>query len=40
LAFIATVQVTVVEEVHPLHEEKLLLPEVAGAVNVTDAPVL
>jgi hypothetical protein len=38
LAFIATVQVTVLAEVQPVHEEKVLLPEVAGAVSVTDAP--
>jgi hypothetical protein len=40
LAFIVTVHVTVVEVVHPLHEEKVLVPEVVGAVNVTDAPEL
>jgi hypothetical protein len=36
LAFIVTSQVTVLA--HPLHEEKLLLPELAGAVTVTDVP--
>jgi hypothetical protein len=40
LALIDTVQVTVVEEAHPLHEAKVLLPEVAGAVSVTDVPAL
>jgi hypothetical protein len=39
-AFIATVQVTVVEVAHPLHEAKLLPPEVVGAVNVTEVPAL
>ena len=40
LAFIATVQVTVLELLHPVHEENVLLPEVAGAVSVTDVPAL
>jgi hypothetical protein len=40
LAFIDTVQVTVLAEVQPVHEEKVSLPEVAGAVNVTEAPAL
>jgi hypothetical protein len=39
-AFIVTLQVTVLAVVHPLHEEKLLTPEVAGAVRVTDDPEL
>jgi hypothetical protein len=34
------VQVTVLAEVQPVHEEKVLLPEVAGAVKVTEVPVL
>jgi hypothetical protein len=38
LALIATVQVTVLALVHPVHEVKLLPPAVAGAVSVTDAP--
>jgi hypothetical protein len=40
LALIATVQVTVVVVAHPVHEAKVLLPEVAGAVSVTDVPEL
>jgi hypothetical protein len=40
LAVIDTVQVTVLAEVQPVHEEKVLLPEVAGAVKVTEVPVL
>jgi hypothetical protein len=40
LAVIATVQVTVLLLVQPVHEEKLLPPEVAGAVSVTDVPEL
>jgi hypothetical protein len=40
LAFIATVQVTVLALVHPAHEEKVLLPDVAGAVSFTDVPEL
>jgi hypothetical protein len=41
LAFIVTVQVTVLAEAQPpVHEEKVLPPEVAGAVNVTEAPEL
>jgi hypothetical protein len=40
LALIATVQVTVLALVQPVHEENVLLPEVAGAVSVTDAPEL
>jgi hypothetical protein len=33
-------QVTVVAVVHPVHDAKVLPPEVAGAVNVTAVPVL
>jgi hypothetical protein len=33
-----TVQVTVLVLVQPVHEEKTLLPEVAGAVRVTAVP--
>jgi len=40
LAFIVTVQVVVLEVAHPVHEEKLLLPAVAGAVSVTVVPAL
>jgi hypothetical protein len=40
LAVIDTVQVTVLAEVQPVHEEKVLLPEVAGAVSVTVVPEL
>jgi hypothetical protein len=40
LAFIATVQVTVLAVAHPVHEAKVLLPEVVGAVSVTDVPAL
>jgi hypothetical protein len=39
-AFIVTLQVTALAVVHPVHEEKLLPPEVAGAVSVTDDPEL
>jgi hypothetical protein len=39
-AFKVIVQVTVEDVVHPLHETELLLPEAAGAVNVTDVPAL
>jgi hypothetical protein len=38
LAFNVTLQVKVLALVHPVHEEKVLPPEVAGAVSVTDAP--
>jgi hypothetical protein len=38
LAFIAIVQVTVLAEVQPVQEEKVLPPEVAGAVSVTEVP--
>ena len=40
LALNVTVQLTVLTEVHPDHEENLLLPTVAGAVsmNVEPAP--
>jgi hypothetical protein len=33
-----TVQVTVLALLQPVHAEKLLLPEVAGAVRVTVVP--
>jgi hypothetical protein len=32
------VQVTVLTELHPVHEEKVLLPAVAGALRRTVAP--
>jgi hypothetical protein len=35
-----TLQVTVLAVVHPVQEAKGLLLAVAGAVNVTDVPVL
>ena len=38
LAFTVTLQVTVLAVVHPVHELKVLAPEVAGAVSVTDVP--
>jgi hypothetical protein len=37
-AFMVTVQVTVLALVQPVHAEKVLLPEVAGAVKVTEVP--
>ena len=40
VAFKVTEQVTVLALVHPVQEEKTLLPAVAGAVSVTDAPAL
>jgi hypothetical protein len=40
LAFIATVQVTVLAEVQPVQEEKVLPLEMAGAVSVTEVPAL
>jgi hypothetical protein len=40
LAFITTVQVTVLAVVHPDHEVKVLLPELEGAVSVTVVPAL
>jgi hypothetical protein len=40
LAFIVTLQVTVVAVVQPDHETKLLTPDATGAVNVTDVPAL
>jgi hypothetical protein len=40
LPFIATVQVTVLALAQPVQEEKLLPPEVAGAVSVTVVPEL
>jgi hypothetical protein len=33
-----TLQLTVLDVVHPLHEEKLLPPAVLGAVRVTVVP--
>jgi heme exporter protein D len=39
-AFSVTVQVKVLELVHPVHEEKALLPEVAGAPSVTVVPAM
>jgi hypothetical protein len=38
LAFKVTVQVTVLADVHPVHELNGLLPAVLGAVSVTEAP--
>jgi hypothetical protein len=35
-----TVQVTVLEVAHPVHDENVLLPDVEGAVSVTEAPEL
>jgi hypothetical protein len=40
LALITTVQVTVLTVVHPVHEAKVLLPALEGAVRVTDVPAL
>ena len=40
LAVIDTVHVTVLVDVQPVHEEKVLPPEVEGAVKVTDVPEL
>jgi hypothetical protein len=40
LAFIATVQETVLALAHPLQETKEELPDVAGAVSVTWLPAL
>jgi hypothetical protein len=40
LAFITTVQVGPVVEVHPVQEEKVFAAEVAGAVRVMLVPVL
>jgi len=40
LAFSATVKVTVLAAVQPVHELNVLLLDVAGAVNVTDVPAL
>jgi hypothetical protein len=37
-AFIVTLQLTVLEVVHPFHEEKLLPAAVLGAVSVTAVP--
>jgi heme exporter protein D len=39
-AFSVTVQVTVLVVVHPVHETKVLLPEVAGAVRTSVEPAL
>jgi hypothetical protein len=38
LAFIVTLQVTVLAVVHPVHEVKVFAPERASAVSVTDVP--
>ncbi len=40
LAFMATVQVTVLTVVQPVQETKVLLPALEGAVSVTDVPAL
>lgn len=40
MAFSATVKVTVLAAVQPVHELNVLLLDVAGAVNVTDVPAL
>jgi hypothetical protein len=40
LLFNVTLQVAPLVLVHPVHEEKLLPPDVAGAVSVTAAPAL
>ena len=40
LALMITVQVAPIELVHPLQDANALLPELAGAVNVTDVPAL
>ena len=40
LAFIVTLQVTVVAVAQPDHETKLLAPDATGAVKVTDVPAL
>jgi hypothetical protein len=40
LALIMTVQVVPAVEVHPAQEEKVFVPEVAGAVSVTLVPLL
>jgi hypothetical protein len=40
LALRETVQIAAVAVVHPVHEENVLLPEVAGAVSVTAVPEL
>jgi hypothetical protein len=39
-AFIVTVQLLPDVLLQPVHELKVLLPDVAGAVNVTDVPLL
>jgi hypothetical protein len=38
LAVIVTEQAIPVVELHPVHEEKVFVPEVAGAVRVTLVP--
>jgi hypothetical protein len=40
LALIVTLQVTVVVVVQPVHEEKVLLPDIAGAVSMIEVPAL
>ena len=39
-AFNVTLQVTVLEVVQPVHDEKMFAPEVAGAVRTTEVPEL
>ena len=39
-AWMITVQVYELELVQPVHDEKGLLPDMAGAVSVTDVPEL
>jgi hypothetical protein len=38
--FSVTVQAVSLEDVHPLHEEKVLVPVIEGAVRVTVVPAL
>ena len=40
LAASVTVQVVELEVVHPVHDENVFVPEVAGAVRVTAVPEL
>jgi hypothetical protein len=40
LPLIVTLHISPLALVHPVHEEKVLLPVVAGAVSVTDVPEL
>jgi hypothetical protein len=39
-ALIVTAHVTPEVDEHPVHEENLLAPDLAGAVNVNDTPEL